>query len=95
MDVMTDEMADAVRRGEVRDRMAFAGIAALVGCAAQGSTAGLLKMLENAARYFAVPPSRFDDLAAAAGFYYHRSSDCYLSKDAWLEARRQDEIWLH
>lgn len=95
MDAMADAMTAAVRCGDVRTKMLFAGLAVIVGSAAQGSRDGELQRLENACRFFGVPSFHLDELAQHFDLYYHRSGDCYLSKEAWLEARRQDDAWLH
>ena len=87
MDALAEAMEAAVRGGDVRTRMLFAGLAVIAGSAAQGSNDDLFRRLENACRHFGVPSHQFDDLARLFDLYYHRPSDCYLSREEWLAAR--------
>jgi hypothetical protein len=90
-----DAMVEAIRRGDVRDRMLWAGLAAITGAAGDGTTDGMLQRLEAACRTFAVPSYMFDQLAAKFDFHYYRPGDCYLSRQGLVEARRIDALMLH
>lgn len=68
----------------VRERVLWAGLAAIVGIAHDGTDAHAVDRIEAACRTFGVE-GEFDRLARRFGFYYYRPWDCYLGRDAFYE----------
>jgi hypothetical protein len=78
----------------LNERLLWAGLAAIVALAHDGPELGtdqrFFQRIQAACRSFGVHGPDEDRLLRSLGFYYHRASDCYVSKEEWELMTLQD-----
>ena len=87
----------------IRDRLLWAGLAAIVGIAHDGPDATeqqSFQRIEAACSSFGLYDHDADRLLRRFGFHYHRPSDCYLDRETWevmtlLDAQHVPGVHLH
>lgn len=87
----------------LRERLLWAGLAALVGIAHDGPNAPeqrSFQRIEAACRSFGLYGHDGDRLLRRFGFHYHRPSDCYLDRATWevmtlLDAQHVPGLQFH
>jgi hypothetical protein len=88
----------------IRERTFWAGMAAIVGIAHDGSErtndVTRFQRIEAACATFGVHGGDRDRLLRRFGFHYHRPSDCYLDRPTWelmtlLDAQQTPGLQFH
>lgn len=72
------------------ERMFWARMAAVVGAVHDGSTERLFQRIVAACSTFGVYGPDVDALAKKMGFWYHRPSDSYVSREEYYRLRLDD-----
>ena len=82
-----------LRDAPLKDRMAWALLAAIVGIINDGpDNYRPLQRLEAACKTFGVPSWDFDTLARHLDFYYYRPWDVYFDKETYLEVSQREAL---